>query len=737
MFIRAFIVSLLAFCAFCPNAAADLASGQKPAPAPIENVLTDYFGVKISDPYRWMESGLTDKRFEEYLKAQGNYTRDVLASLGKSREQMLARIRELDTAIPILRYWQRAGERTFYLETSTDSLNTCLMMKDGKGKVKTLLDPRNMAKKGQHSSIDYFTPSYDGKYVVIGVSLGGSEDSTISIIDVDNGRVLPEKITRGQYAFPIWRADSKSFYYSRLQELPEGAPKTAIYENEKVYLHLLEREPDKDPAVFGAGLNETLDLPKYGFVGIATDLDCPYVLGFHSSGTTDHQTVYLAKQDAANDAYTRWRQIISKEDKLATQAQSNLALHGKIAYFLSEKDAPNRKLLSIDLEHPEVNPAAVVEASDRILLGIYCAKDALYLTSRQGVNYFLQRLPLTAGAKLEDIELPFKGAISNLDASAAIEGVMFRLESWTESGQAFIYSPQSKKVENTGLVKQHPADFSKIEAREVTARSADGTMVPVSIICSKDLRLDGSHPCIEVGYGAYGISVEPNYDPAMLSWLELNGVIAIVHPRGGGELGESWHEAGKKKTKQHTIDDMIAAAEYLIENKYTSSAKLAIKGTSAGGIACGGAITQRPELFAVAIDNVGMTDMLRFQYTQGGEANIPEFGDVTKKDEFEYLYAMSAYHHVKDNVKYPAVMGITGANDPRVPSWIIAKMVARLQAASTSNRPVLLRVDFDAGHGIGSNRSQRQKQMADERSFILWQTGDAAFAPEVGDEFER
>jgi prolyl oligopeptidase len=206
-------------------------------------------------------------------------------------------------------------------------------------------------------------------------------------------------------------------------------------------------------------------------------------------------------------------------------------------------------------------------------------------------------------------------------------------------------------------------------------------------------------------------------------------VYGIAHVRGGGEYGENWHNAGRKETKQHTIDDMVAAANYLIENRYSSPARLAVRGTSAGGISVGGAIVQHPELFAAAIDNVGMTDLLRFQTTQGGAANVPEFGDVTQAADFNYLYAVSPYAHVTEGTKYPAVMGVTGVNDPRVPSWIVAKMIARLQAATASDRPVLLRVDFDAGHGLGSSRVQREKQMADEWSFILWQTGDPEFRP--------
>jgi len=231
------------------------------------------------------------------------------------------------------------------------------------------------------------------------------------------------------------------------------------------------------------------------------------------------------------------------------------------------------------------------------------------------------------------------------------------------------------------------------------------------------------------GYGAYGISSDPYFDSRTLAWIERGGVYATAHVRGGGEFGEAWHNAGRKETKQHTVDDMIATAQYLIQQRYTSPQHLAVMGASAGGIAVGGSIVQHPELFVAGIDNVGMTDLLRFQTSQGGAANIPEFGDVTDPAGFKYLYAVSPYHHVVEGTKYPAVMGITGANDPRVPSWMIAKMIARLQAASTSGKPILLRVDFDEGHGLGSSRPQREKLLADIGAFILWQSGDPDFQP--------
>jgi prolyl oligopeptidase len=325
--------------------------------------------------------------------------------------------------------------------------------------------------------------------------------------------------------------------------------------------------------------------------------------------------------------------------------------------------------------------------------------------------------------------LPYDGAILAVDANVLSPGALFVLGSWTKPQNAFAYDPSKNEIRDLGIMPKHPADFSGVEGREVMVPSTDGAQVPLSILCQKNLKLDGSHPALYEGYGAYGISEDPYFNPRTLAWIEHGGVMAFIHLRGGGEFGEKWHQAGQKKTKQHTIDDMLAAARYLIDHGYSSPAHLSVRGTSAGGIAVGGAITQHPELFAGAIDNVGMTDALHFQSTQGGAANVPEFGDVTQKEDYGWLYAISAYHHVIKGTKYPAVMGITGVNDPRVPSWMVAKFIAALQVASSSDRPILLRIDFDAGHGLGSSRIQREEQLADEWTFLLWQSGDPEFSP--------
>lgn len=700
-----------------------------PPAAETKPVVDDYFGNKVADPYRWMEAGPQDSHLMNFLKSQNDYARATLAAIS-GRDSILARIQQLDNAVATVGSWQRGGTSIFYTQTAPGANTASLLVRESGGASRTLLNPASLEKGGSHAAIDFYTPSWDGRYVIAGVSLGGSENSTIHVIETATARMLPDAITRTQYASPAWLGDSQSFYYSRLQKLPPGSPPSAIYEDQRAFLHVLGADPERDARVFGRGVSSSVNVPQAGFVGVATAPGSNYTFAFYSAGTTDPIRIFIAPSEKARDARAPWRKIASTEDMVSPGADSPIAVHESSVYLLVDKDAPNRKLISLDLDHPDMAHApVVVPQSEAVLVGVYAAQDALYLASKRGVTFELRRSAYGPEYHWEKVPLPYGGTISNVDANVLAPGIIFRLESWTQSDQAFAYDPASNSVSNTALIAKHPADFSQVEAREVETPSADGTQVPLSILCKKGLTLDASHPALYEGYGSYGISIDPFFDSRALAWIERGGVLAVVHLRGGGEFGEAWHNAGRRETKQHTIDDMIAAARYLIDRRYTSPEHLAVRGTSAGGIAVGGAIVQHPDLFVAAIDNVGMTDMLRFQTTQGGAANIPEFGDVRDANAFKYLYAVSAYHHVVDGTRYPAVLGITGANDPRVPSWMVAKMIARLQKATASGRPILLRVDSDEGHGIGSSRTQRERLLADEFSFILWQSGDPDFRP--------
>jgi prolyl oligopeptidase len=694
----------------------------RPPVAPVEPVTDTYFGTAVVDPYRWMERGTTDPRFVPYLRAQSSYTTAVLKPLLAERNALRDRLIAVSASVARISDWQQAGGRLFFAELAPAATVADLRVRDLDGTTRVVFDPAAYAAATSHAAIDYFQPSMDGTHVVVGVSLGGSENDTIRVVETATGRVLPDTISRTQYGNPAWRSDGASFYYSRLQLPAPGAPPTAIYENQHVYLHVLGTDPEHDTAVFGPGVDAATAVPADGFNGVGTVPGQPYLIAFHSAGTTDPPTVYVGREGTST-----WAPLIPSGDHIATTGASNIAIRG-LTLFAVLQNVPNGRVLAYDLAHPSAPPTTVVPESSKIIEGVYGSAEALYVEYRNGLSFGISRMT-DAGAHVADIALPYGGSLYGIDASPAEPGLRFGLDSWVRSPALFRYDGSSGLVVDTHVVPKDPFDVSHVVAREVLAPSTGGAMVPISIIVRDDIRLDGSHPTLFEGYGAYGAPIDPTFSATGLSWVSRGGVLAWAHVRGGGEYGERWHLAGQRATKQHTVDDMIATARYLIAHKYTSPRHLAVRGTSAGGIAVGGAIVQHPELFAAAVDNVGMTNILRFQQTQGGAANVPEFGDIASANDFRSMHPLDAYGRVKPGVAYPAVMGVTGLNDPRVPTWMVAKMIARLQAATSSGKPVVLRVDFDAGHGIGSSRSQALEERADEWTFLLWQLGDPRFQP--------
>jgi prolyl oligopeptidase len=333
------------------------------------------------------------------------------------------------------------------------------------------------------------------------------------------------------------------------------------------------------------------------------------------------------------------------------------------------------------------------------------------------------------GKQSRPVPTPFEGNVGVPVTDPHETGVLFGVRGWLQSTRIMAYDPVKDRSDDTGLNLPSSIDTAQFEAHELFATSYDGTQIPLSVIHRKGMALDGSHPTILAGYGSYGVSLEPRFNPTTLAWIERGGIMAIAHVRGGGEYGEGWHMAGFKQNKINTVLDFIACGQFLVDQHYTSPGRLAGEGGSAGGITVGGALTWRPDLFAVILDLVGMSDALRFETEPNGPPNVVEYGSIKTESGFHGLYAMSAYAHVHDGVAYPAVMFSTGANDPRVAPWHMAKMAARVQAATSSKRPVLLRVDYDAGHGIGSSNSQYESELADLWSFALWQMGDPEFQP--------
>jgi prolyl oligopeptidase len=702
------------------------AFGQVKLPkTPVREVTDDYFGIKVMDPYRWLEN-TSDPEVVSWMKSQNDYTREQLAQI-PGRDKLLDRIKSLDNAGAVVASLQVWGGHYFYLKTEPGSDNRKLYVRDTVAAPERLLvDPEKLtATDGKHFSIDYFQPSVDGKYVAYGLSPGGSEDSVLHVLVTATGDALPDVIDRAQFGQPTWLPGNKSFFFTRTQRLSASDPLTAKYQKLRVYVHALGNDPEKDQQVFGYEFSPNVKVTEDDFPVLIYSPAAPKAMvGLVIHGVKNEKDVYVAPFNANPTAKTSWIKVADDSEDII-----GLDFHGDDLFLLSHKDASRFKVFRTSLSKPDLAKATlVVPPGEAVVINIAAAADGLYIQDLDGGIGKLRRLSYGSG-KVESMKLPFDGAIQSLVTNPTEPGAWLDLVGWTNPPLWYSLDSKSGKLEDTHIVPPSPVDFSDIVSEEVKATSADGTMVPLSIVHRRDIKMDGSSPAWLEGYGAYGITYDPSFRPTWLAFLEHGGLFAVAHVRGGGEYGEDWHNGGRKLTKQHTIDDFVACAQYLIENKYTSAAKLAGEGTSAGGVTIGGAVTQRPDLFAAALIRVGDSDSLRSELMASGPANIPEFGTVTDPDGFKGLYAMDAYQHVKPETAYPAVLLTTGANDPRVAPWQAAKMTARLQASTNSNKPVLLRVDYDAGHGLGSTKSQRDVELADEVSFLLWQFGLPDFQP--------
>ena len=698
------------------------ATSPKAPETPTREVIDDYFGSKIVDPYRWLED-LKSPEVAAWMKAQNDYTRSVLDRI-PGRDKLRDRIAQLDNTGVRVNSFQSYGGRWFYLKRAPGQDNQKLYTRDGANSAeRLLLDPETLTANGVHYSIDYFTPSPNGKLVAVGISPGGSENSVMHILDAASGKDLGERIDRAQFPSVAWLPDNRSFFYQRLRKLGPDEPRTSYYLNSRAYLHHLGDDPDKDVAVFGSGVSPSIAIGERDFPFIALPLGSKYALAVDAQGVQNELTVYAAKLVDVHDTSAPWRKIVDAAD-----ACTGFDIRGDNLYLLTHHDAPRFKVVRLNLADGDFQKSeVVVPAAEAVVVNIAAAADALYVQKLDGGIGRLFRMPFEGGPAAA-VPLPFDGAIEEMFVNATEPGVHIRTASWTKSPVYFYYDPKTNKIADTKVLPPSPVDFSAIESEEVRAKTADGTMVPLSIVHKRGLPLDGSHPTLLHGYGSYGITYDPGFDPSSLAWLERGGVVAVAHVRGGGEYGDDWHNGGRKATKMNTITDFIACAQYLIDHKYTSPPHLAGEGTSAGGITIGGAITERPDLFGAALDNVGMSDDLRAELQINGPANIPEFGTVKDEQDFHHLLSISAYHRIKDGTAYPAVLLTTGINDPRVDPWQMNKMTARLQAASSSGKPVLLRVDYDAGHGgIGATRTQHTNLLTDQYGFLLWQLGDPDF----------
>jgi len=565
------------------------------------------------------------------------------------------------------------------------------------------------------------------------------------VIEVATGKPLLPPIDRVRFAGASWRKNGSGLFFSRLRPGFESMRSTERFaDTGRYYLDLNQTNPDK--LIFNASMYAELKLPSFA-TGYVQELPGTDIAGMVVNFGVDRRlAMYVANLDDVMNGKAKWREVFNQSADIREVDMG----HGNV-YLRSALNAPRFKILKLKLTQLDLKSAeTLLPESEGVLRAMTVSQDALNVTRREGVNTALLRLPLTSinglgssGSSssankidVQKVSLPLEGNV-NVVGSVDHPDLIVAVSSWTQALRRYVFTPTASSNSNAGQFVRlnlappvEPMQRAEIVAREVMVPSHDGVRVPVSIIMRKDAVLNGQNPTILYGYGAYGTTEEPARSNGVMAWVERGGIYVYAHVRGGGALGSQWHEAGHKTTKFNTWKDGIAAAEWLIANGYTSAAKLGIYGGSAGGIFVGRAITERPDLFAVAVPSVPVLDMVRSEQRANGVANIPEYGTVKVEPEFHALLRNSSYHAVKEGVRYPATMLMHGVNDSRVDVWQSLKFASQLANAQKGSQPVLLRLDYEAGHGSGSSAEQAMQRTAEFQAFMLWQMGESGFQPE-------
>jgi prolyl oligopeptidase len=690
-----------------------------PVPKTVDAADT-YFGKTYRDPYRWLEN-LKDEEVEAWFKAQADLSSSLLDKI-PARDALAKEWLELDRLRPA-KYtgFMLEGGRMFYKKTlGSENVGKLYYREGWSGEEKLLFDPTSY-KAGVTTVVQSFMPAMDGKHVVLGLTANGAEWSELKVLDVDKGTLLPDTIYPSWGAM-TWAADNQSFIYDAGKTTDTKSME--IEQNRKAKLHRLGAKVETDRDLLSNESTPELGIAAKEMPSVGIDETNPdYLVG--SVGTVQQEMrVYYAPIGDLQKSKVKWTSICQTSDNLVR----GLALHKDSVFAVTHAGAPRYKLVRTSLRAPDWAHAETVvpEAKDSIQYTVR-SQNFLFLVYSNGIVGRIVKYALATG-KATDVKLPTSGTVEMMCPDPHSNRCIVFATSWITPTTLYDYDADketvTKSVFNADVV--YPG-FDKLVVEEVEVPSYDGTLVPLSIIHKKGMKLDGSASAILEGYGAYGISYTPYFN-IRHSVATRGVVLAYAHVRGGGEKGEAWYKAGYKTTKPNTWLDFIATAEYLVKKGYTSASRLAGTGTSAGGVLISRAITERPDLFGAAVCNVGCANTMRVEFSPNGPVNIPEFGTVKDEAECRALYEMDGLMHVQPGVRYPAVMGVAGWNDPRVVPWQPGKLAAALQKASTSDKPVLLKVNYDNGH-FTEDKLVTFKNFADQVAFMLWQTGQQEFQP--------
>jgi prolyl oligopeptidase len=679
-----------------------------PPRAKTEVVEDTLHGHKITDPYRWLENSQAPDT-QQYVHEELAYTRSVLDPL-PGRVQIHQRLTQL-LSIGTIGTPQLGGKYYFYTRREGTQNQPVLFVREGiHGKDRVLVDVNQLAADGT-VALDWWFPSEDGKYVAYGTSASGSEESTLKVIDTASGKLLPDTIERTRFASVAWKKDNSAFYYSRHPKKGDVPPGEEVY-HVKIFYHTLGTDPAKDPLIFGEG-RKAQDIPG---VQLADD-DDRWLLITVFQGWAKSE-MYLQDLKAGTPPV----EITSGKDFL----YSGEIYQDKL-YITTNEDAPRSRVLVVDAANPKrENWKEIVPQSDAVLQNTSIVGGKLGAQYEKNASSLLKLFQLD-GKFIADIPLPAIGSVNGSGSKWNRQELFFGFQSFTIPPSIYHYDLSSGKTDLWDKVNAPGIDPSAYEVNQVWYTSKDGTKVPMFVFHKKGLQLNGHNPTLLTGYGGFNISLTPNFVGGRYLWLEHGGIFAVANLRGGAEFGEEWHQAGMLQNKQNVFDDFISAAEYLISEKYTDKDHLAIQGGSNGGLLVGAAFTQRPDLYRAVVCQVPLLDMLRYQNFQIAKLWIPEYGSAEDSKQFDWLYAYSPYHHVKQGTQYPAILFMTADTDTRVDPMHAKKMAALMQAEAANGqsreRPILLRIETKAGHGAGKPITKQIEEGTDIYSFLFWQLG--------------
>jgi len=708
----------LAFAATGGDPLAPIGAPVKPAAAAIKPVTETLWGTKVTDNYRYMEA--LDPATIAWMKAQGVYSRSILDAI-KPRAALEKRIADFTASFGFVQGYVSFGGRAFYEERSPGSDNFDLMVKDAKGERKIVdVAALRAANGGKPYAINYFLASLDGTKVGVGISSGGSEEAVLTVYDAATGKQIAGPIDRAQFGTTAWSDDSKTLYLIRLKKLAPKDPGTEKYKDGTLQAWDLKSEP---VSILGSTVGHGPKFDPNEFPALAINPGATMAMALSINGVQNELAAWLAPAAQANDPKVNWTPFVVRADGV-----TSADMRGDEIFLLSHKDAPTFKVLVVKAGQPLSSANTLLPASPtRVIDSIHAASDALYVLAREGAYSKLLRIP--AGSTVaEEVALPYKGHVAESFTDPRKPGISLTVDSFVVPPTEFSYDPATKKFTDLKLGVNPAFDPSQFVVSDLEAKAHDGVMVPLSLVQPKSAK--GPQVTLIQAYGSYGISQLADFSPRAVNFMREGGTYASCHVRGGGELGEAWRLGGKDANKHNTWQDLIACGEALIAKGVTTKDKLFIFGGSAGGITMGRALTERPDLFAGVIDSVPAANTLRAEFSPNGPPNIPEFGTIKTEAGFKNLYEMDTIQHIKSGTQYPAVMITTGLNDPRVSPWEPGKVAAALQASGTA-KPILLRIDAEAGHGIGSTKTQNDELYADMYAFVFWRAGLPEWRPDL------